>query len=83
MATHNIEELRLLRSLLAEAHSRICELQTQVECLVSALLALSLNDRRRASGAAHGEGKSEGDRRRASVHTVEPGKERRARVRLS
>jgi hypothetical protein len=81
MTTHHAEEAHLLRSLLADAHSRVRELQTQVAGLVSALLTLSLSDRRRATGP-HGEGRSEGERRRAGIHTTEPRKERRARVRL-
>ena len=48
-AEDRIEETRVLRELLAEAHSRVRELQLQLDRLSEELLAARLSDRRRAS----------------------------------
>ena len=72
----------LLRELLADAHSRIRELQAQVEYLTAALLTISLTDRRRATGS-HAAGSRDRERRRAPVCTAESGTDRRGRGRNS
>jgi hypothetical protein len=70
------EEADLLRVLLADAHSRIRELQAQVADLSTALLRITLNDRRFATGS-----RSDGDRehRRALFSAPVPGTDRRGR----
>jgi hypothetical protein len=75
---YSSEEARLLRQLLTDAHTQIRELQAQVEQLSSALLMLTLGDRRRASGF-HPDGSRE--RRRESASTVAPERDRRGRGR--
>ena len=72
------EEARLLRQLLTDAHTQIRELQAQVEQLSSALLMLTLSDRRRAAGF-HPDGSRE--RRRESASKVAPERDRRVRGR--
>jgi hypothetical protein len=74
------EEARLLRQLLADAHKQIRGLQAQVDQLAAALLLLTLNDRRRATGA-YAEGSGERERRRESAPTISPEAERRGRGR--
>lgn len=74
------EEARLLRQLLADAHKQVRALQTQVDQLAAALLLLSLNDRRRATGS-HAEDSGERERRRESASTIPPDTERRGRGR--
>lgn len=74
------EEARVLRQLLADAHKQIRALQTQVDQLAAALLLLTLNDRRRATGS-HAEGSGERERRRESAPTIPPETERRSRGR--
>jgi hypothetical protein len=76
------EEARLLRQLLADAHQQIRGLQAQVDQLAAALLLLTLNDRRRATGS-HAEGSGGRDRRRESVATIQPERDRRGRGRQS
>jgi hypothetical protein len=68
------DEARLLRDLLAEAHSRIRELQFQVDQLSEELLAIRLSDRRRATGSHTG---SERERRLGSVRITELDMDRR------
>jgi hypothetical protein len=71
------EEARFLRELLADAHTRVRELQAQVDQLAAELLALRLSDRRLATGS------SERERRRPGACAVEPELDRRGRGRLS
>ena len=70
------EETRLLRELLAEAHSRVRELQLQLDRLSEELLAVRLSDRRRASEshAARGRERRLSSKRKAtpSALTVVP-----------
>ena len=76
------EETRFLRELLADAHSRIRELQAQVDQLSAELLALRLGDRRLATGSG-ADGSSERERRRPGACPVEPELDRRRRGRHS
>jgi hypothetical protein len=75
-------EADLLRELLAEAHARIRELDAQVEHLGAALLTISLNDRRSATGSSV-DGSGHRERRRAVVSAAVPAIERRAGGRRS
>jgi hypothetical protein len=70
------EEARFLRELLADAHSRIRELQAQVDQLATELLALRLGDRRRATGS---NASSDRERRHVGACPVEPELDRRER----
>jgi len=74
------EEAYLLRQLLTDAHRQIRELQAQVEQLSAALLMVTLSDRRRATGF-HADGTNERERRRETVTSVVPERERRRRGR--
>jgi hypothetical protein len=74
-------EAQVLRELLADAHTRIRELEEEVERLTAALLTARLSDRRRAYGGdrrcrdeAHPERRSGGDRRSVAVWPVQPGR---------
>ncbi len=71
-----------LQELLADAHGRVRELEAQVERLTEALLTISLNDRRRATGS-HADRGRDRERRRAPVSTVGRGTDRRGGVRQS
>ena len=66
------EETRLLRELLAEAHSRVRELQLQLDRLSKELLAVRLSDRRRASDshAARGRERRISNKRRATLSAL-------------
>lgn len=72
------EEADLLRVLLAEAHSRIRELQAQVADLSTALLTITLNDRRFAT-ASRADGSGDREHRRALFSAPVPGTDRRGR----
>ena len=72
------EEADLLRVLLADAHSRIRELQAQVADLSTALLTFTLSDRRFAAGS-RADGSGVRERRRALSSTRVPGTDRRGR----
>ena len=74
------EEARFLRELLADAHSRVRELQAQVDQLATELLALRLGDRRRAT-ESNADGSSDRERRRPGACPVEPERDRRGRGR--
>ena len=65
------EEVGLLRELLSDAHSRIRDLQVQVQRLAAALLTRSLSDRRRAV-EPHPERRTGLDRRRMAAWTPQP-----------
>jgi len=71
------EEADLLRVLLADAHSRIRELQAQVADLSTALLTITLNDRRFANGS-RADGSGDREHRRALSAPI-PGPDRRGR----
>ena len=81
MATpDSAEEARLLRDLLADAHTRIRELQSRLDQYADELLTLKLNDRRRATGS-HGD--VERERHRSGVHAAESEGARRGRGRYT
>ncbi len=65
------EDARLLQDLLADAHSRIRELQSRLDRIADELLALKVNDRR-----APFRGQVVRERRRG-VHAIESLRERR------
>ncbi len=62
----SVEEVRLLQELLADAHSRIRELQFQLDQLVDELITVKLNDRRRSVGYSN----VECERRRNGVRAA-------------
>jgi hypothetical protein len=62
------DEARLLQDLLADAHTRIRELQSSHDRLADELLTLRLNDRRHPVGS---QSKVEHERRGSGVHAVE------------
>ena len=70
---NNAENARLLQELLADAHARIRELQSQVDQLAHELLTLQVNDRRNPVGSRSN---VERERRRTAVHAIESNKER-------
>lgn len=70
-APNSSEDACLLQDLLADAHSRIRELQSRLDWIADELLALKVNDRR-----APFRGKVVRERRR-SVHAMELLRERR------
>ena len=72
------EEADLLRVLLADAHSRIRELQAQVADLSTALLTITLNDRRFATGSRP-DGSGDREHRRAIFCAPVSGTDRRGR----
>ena len=72
------EEAELLRVLLADAHGRIRELQAQVADLSTALLTITLNDRRFAAGS-RADGSGDREHRRALFSAPIPGTDRRGR----
>jgi hypothetical protein len=65
---HKTEEARLLRELLAEAHSRIRELRFQADQLGREVLSIRLSDRR---GAVVSHTRTERERRVNSVRIAE------------
>ena len=62
------DEARLLQDLLADAHTRIRELQSSHDRLADELLTLRLNDRRHPVGS---QSKVEHERRGSAEHAVE------------
>ena len=62
------DETRLLQDLLADAHTRIRELQSSHDRLADELLTLRLSDRRHPVGS---QSKVEHERRGSAVHAVE------------
>ena len=72
-------EAHVLRELLADAHTRIRELEEEVERLTAALLTARLSDRRRAYGGdrrrrdeAHPERRTGRERRSVAVWPAQP-----------